>query len=68
MIAMALATYLLYRLGRRLFEAETGMIAAIVLATTNSGAHLATDARPYAIGVLAFIAATLSLVRSVAQR
>ena len=36
-IAMALATYLLYRLGRRLFDAETGLIAAVVLATTNSG-------------------------------
>ena len=67
-IAMALATYLLYRLGRRLFDAETGLIAAVVLATTNSGAHLATDARPYAIGVLAFIAATLSLVRWVDDR
>lgn len=62
-IAMALATYLLYRLGRRLFDAETGLIAAIVLASSNSGAHLATDARPYALGVLAFIAATLCLVR-----
>lgn len=67
-IAMALATYLLYRLGRRLFDAETGIIAAVVLATWNSGAHLATDARPYALGVLAFIAATLSLVRWVDDR
>jgi len=62
-IAMALATYLLYRLGRRLFEAETGLIAAVVLVTSNAGAHLATDARPYALGILAFIAATLSLIR-----
>lgn len=62
-MAMGLALYGIYRLGRRLFDAETGLIAAIVLATSNSGAHLATDARPYALGVLAFIAATLALVR-----
>lgn len=62
-VAMGLATYAIYRLGRRLFDAETGLIAAIVLATWNAGAHLATDARPYALGVLAFIAATLALVR-----
>jgi 4-amino-4-deoxy-L-arabinose transferase-like glycosyltransferase len=63
LVSMVAATYLLYRLGRRLFDAETGLIAAIVLATWNSGAHLATDARPYALGVLAFIGATLCLVR-----
>jgi len=62
-LAMGLALYLLYRLGRRLFDSETGLLAAVVLATWNEGAHLATDARPYALGVLAFVAATLSLVR-----
>jgi dolichyl-phosphate-mannose-protein mannosyltransferase len=63
LLAMCLAIYLTYRLGRRLFDAETGLIAAVVLTTWNSGAHLATDARPYAFGVLAFVAATLALVR-----
>jgi 4-amino-4-deoxy-L-arabinose transferase-like glycosyltransferase len=63
LVSMLATAYLLYRLGRRLFDAETGLIAAIVLATWNSGAHLATDARPYAMGVLAFVGATLCLVR-----
>jgi len=63
LIAMGGALYALYRLGRRLFDPETGVIAAVVLAVWNEGAHLATDARPYALGVVAFIAATLLLVR-----
>ena len=63
LLAMGLALCLLYRLGRRLFDAEVGIVAAVVLAIWNEGAHLATDARPYAIGVLLFVASTLSLVR-----
>lgn len=62
-LAMAAATILLYRLGRRLFDAEAALLAAIVFATSFGGAYAATDARPYAFGLLALIGSTLALVR-----
>jgi 4-amino-4-deoxy-L-arabinose transferase-like glycosyltransferase len=61
-LAMAAATVLVARLGRRLFDRETGILAAIVFATSVHGAYTATDARPYALGILALVIASLLLI------
>jgi 4-amino-4-deoxy-L-arabinose transferase-like glycosyltransferase len=61
--ALALGTYLLFRLARYLFDAETGLLAAIAFATLGSVAVAAADVRPYAFAVTATIAATLALIR-----
>jgi len=63
LLSMGLATFLLYRLGRRLFDADTGILAAIVFAASFGGAYAASDARPYGLALLAVIASTLALVR-----
>ncbi|MGH2636353.1 MAG: glycosyltransferase family 39 protein [Actinomycetota bacterium] len=63
LLAMALASVALARLGTRLFDRETGLLAAIVFAISAPGAYAATDARPYALGLLALVVATLLLVR-----
>jgi 4-amino-4-deoxy-L-arabinose transferase-like glycosyltransferase len=62
-IAMGFATFLLYRLGALLFDRSTGLLAALVFACLPGIAFAAADARPYAFAMLAFIAATLMLVR-----
>jgi hypothetical protein len=62
-LALGIAAVVVARIGRRLFDRETGILAAIVFATSFQGAHIATDARPYALGVLALVVATLLLIR-----
>lgn len=63
LLAMGLASMALARLGTRLFDRETGLLGAMVLAISVPGAYAATDARPYALGLLALVVATLLLVR-----
>jgi mannosyltransferase len=62
-LAMAAATFVVARIGRRLFDAEAGLLAAIVFATSVQGAYMASDARPYALGSLALVVSALLLVR-----
>jgi hypothetical protein len=62
-VAMGVATYLLYLLGRRLFDRETGLLGAIVFVASGRIVFAAGDARPYAMALMALIASYLFLVR-----
>jgi 4-amino-4-deoxy-L-arabinose transferase-like glycosyltransferase len=62
-LALLGATFVVARIGRRLFDVETGRIAALAFACTSSVAFAAADARPYALALLAAALATLTLVR-----
>lgn len=48
---MLLAVWLVYRLGSRLADRETGLIAATIFAATPEVCQLACQARPYAMGI-----------------
>ena len=61
--AAALATYWLYRLGRDLFDRETGLYAAGIFVAIPAICFAAGDARPYAFGVVATTGALWMLVR-----
>jgi hypothetical protein len=63
LVAIALATYLIYRLANRLVEPGAGWPAAIVFASLGSVSFAATDARPYAMAILSTVAAMFFLVR-----
>jgi uncharacterized membrane protein len=62
-LAMAASSYLLYRLAVRLIGRSAAWPAVIVFASIEPVAFAATDARPYAIGLLAVIGAMTLLVR-----
>jgi Dolichyl-phosphate-mannose-protein mannosyltransferase len=62
-ISMGVATYLLYRLGKRLFDREAGILAAIVFVASGWIVFEAGDARPYAMALMAMIASFYFLVR-----
>ena len=62
-LGMALAAYLLFRLGRRLFDAGTGAIASLVFVSLPIVAFAAVDARPYALAIAALVGSTLALTR-----
>ncbi|HZU99102.1 MAG TPA: glycosyltransferase family 39 protein, partial [Planctomycetota bacterium] len=61
-LAMALTAFLVFRIARRLWDAEIGFLATAVFVATPEIAFLAGDARPYALGVFATAAATLALL------
>ena len=63
LIAALLAAWATYRLGRELFDRDTGLIAAGVFVAFPPIVQAAHDARPYAIAVLAVVVATWLLVR-----
>jgi 4-amino-4-deoxy-L-arabinose transferase-like glycosyltransferase len=62
-IAMGLAAFLLYRLGKRLLGADAALWATLVFVCSQDIAYAASDARAYALAVLATIVAVLFLVR-----
>lgn len=62
LVAASLATFLMARLGRRLFGVGAGWTSAVVFAVTPVVAFSAIDARPYAFAYLFLAAATLSLI------
>ena len=62
-VFMAAAALLLYRLTARVFDRETAPIACLVFVCSEPVAFAAGDARPYALGVCAVLAAALMLVR-----
>jgi hypothetical protein len=63
LVAMALATYLLYRLAIRLIGWPAAWPSIILFASFGAVAFAAGDARPYAIATLAAAGAILFLVR-----
>jgi 4-amino-4-deoxy-L-arabinose transferase-like glycosyltransferase len=62
-VALGVATYLLFCLGRRLFDRETGVLAAILFVASGRIVFAAADARPYAMALMALIASFFFLVR-----
>ncbi len=63
LIAMAVATVLVYRLVLRLFDRETARLALFTFVASGPIAFAASDARPYACAIAALLAATVALVR-----
>lgn len=64
LIAALLACYAIARLGERLTrDRETGLIAAVVLATTWNVYREAVDARSYMLGLVVLLALALCLIR-----
>lgn len=63
LLALGLGTFLLYRLGRRLFDRETGLLAVVAFASVPVVAFMAVDARPYALSLTLLIGSALALVR-----
>jgi mannosyltransferase len=57
------AAFLLYRLGVLLFDRQTGLMAVIALVGLRGVVFAATNARPYALGLLLLVGAALALVR-----
>jgi len=60
--AMSGAVFVTYRLARRLFDSETGRLTIVTFAASGSLAFAASEARPYAIGILVLVGSTLTLV------
>jgi hypothetical protein len=56
-------TWLIYLLAKRLFDKETGFLAALVFVSSEQMTQTAPNARPYAIALLLVVASTLQLVR-----
>ena len=64
LIATVLTAWLLFQLGKALFDRETGILAVLVFTSLHVVAReAAVNARPYAIGLLLVVAAMLQLVR-----
>ncbi|MGB9072186.1 MAG: glycosyltransferase family 39 protein [Terriglobales bacterium] len=60
----ALATiWLLFRLGTRLLDRETGLLAVVVFVSLQEMSETAANARPYAIALLLVVGSMLQLVR-----
>lgn len=56
-------TWLLYLLAKRMFDKETGFLAALVFVSSEQMTQTAPNARPYAIALLLVVASTLQLLR-----
>ncbi|HZV00329.1 MAG TPA: glycosyltransferase family 39 protein [Planctomycetota bacterium] len=67
-VATALATLVVARIGRRIFDPDVGFYAAAAFVSTADVVYAASDARPYALGVFLAAAATLALVEWVETR
>jgi hypothetical protein len=65
--ATAVAVYVIYRLGGRFVDRETGLMAALIFAYWYAPA-LAGNARQYGIAMLSVVASTLFFVRWLEQR
>ena len=64
LLAMAAAAGLLAVLGRRMFDAATGLVAGLVFAVLPVTSHYAQDARPFAMATLAAVLAAVMLYRA----
>ena len=56
------AAFVIYRIAKRLVDAEVARIAVITFAVWPSIAFAASDARPYALAMLAVVASTWALI------
>lgn len=65
LIGVLVATVALWRLGARLFDRTTGLIAGVLFLALPMIAFAGTDARPYALAVAALVLSTLVLCRSI---
>ncbi len=63
LLAAAAAAWVLFRLGRELFDRESGLFAAAIFSGYPLVCFAAGDARPYAFGVLSTTGALWALVR-----
>jgi mannosyltransferase len=63
LIAALICLWAMYRLGRELFDRDTGLLAAGVFVAFPPIVQAAHDARPYALAVLAVVLATWLLAR-----
>jgi mannosyltransferase len=63
LVATAGSAVLLYRLVRRLVGREAARLSVLVFVSTGLVAFEASEARPYAVGTFALVAATYALVR-----
>lgn len=63
-IFMALAAAVLALIGRRLFDAPSGLVAGLLLAAVPVISRYGQEARPYAMAMLASVVAVLSLLRA----
>jgi 4-amino-4-deoxy-L-arabinose transferase-like glycosyltransferase len=61
--AAAFAGFLMYRLGKRLLDAELGRLALLAFVAWPGIAFEASNARPYALALLATVASVTALVR-----
>ncbi len=62
-VCMGASAFLLYKLALQLFDAAVAWIAVTFFVLLHPVAHAAADARPYALGLLAMMTATLLLIR-----
>ena len=62
-LSMAVATVMVFRLGRDLIDEETGILATILFVSSTDVRFFSGDARPYALALAIAVAATLALVR-----
>lgn len=62
-VAMAMATFLLYKLASRLMDHEAGILASVSFLSLHTVAFAAIDARPYACGLLTLIGSAFLLVK-----
>ena len=60
--AATLAGFLMYRLGRRLLDADLGRLALLAFVAWPGIAFEASNARPYALALLATVASVVALV------
>lgn len=63
-LAMALTAGLLALLGRRMFDAPTGLVAGLVFAVLPVTTRYAQEARPFALAALSVVAGALLLYRA----
>jgi mannosyltransferase len=64
-VAMALTVVFVFAIGRRVFDARTGVVAGLLFATAPFIVHIAQDARSYAVLTLLVTAATYLLIIAV---
>jgi hypothetical protein len=62
LVFLLVAAFLVYRIAKRLVDAETARIAVIAFAVWPSIAFAASDARPYALATLVVVASTWALI------
>lgn len=63
LVAMGLTAWFVFLLGRRLFDAGAGAVAALVYVSLPLVGFAAGDARPYALASMALTGSALALVR-----